>query len=248
MTIAEFRRTFVPLCALLLAAAVAACSGTAVAPEPSVTPPSGSQAVAIPAKGVTLEGRLFGAEYDVGVVLSHMLRGDQTDWFSFADDLATNGYGALTYNFRGYGESGGEVDFGLLDEDLLAAVAFLREQGVRRIFIVGASMGATTSLVVAAREDTDGVVALSPPSTFAEQDALAAAPDITEPKLLLASEELTGDMVSLEELYEAASQPKERETYSGNAHGTDLIDAEVSEHDAAVRRRVLQFLKENSAP
>ena len=62
-------------------------------------------------------------------------------------------------------------------------------------------MGATTSLVVAAREDTYGVVVLSPPSMFAEQDALAAEPDITEPQLFLASEELTGDMVSLEELY-----------------------------------------------
>ena len=246
---AEFPRRFAFSCALLLAVTTAACSSPAVAPEPSkVTPSANSEAITIRVDEVALEGRLFGAEHDVAVILSHMRRADQTAWFDFAMELADAGYAVLTFNFRGYGESEGDQDFDLLDEDLLAAVAFVRDQGSSQVFLVGASMGGTATLVVAEQADVDGAVAVSAPSTFAEQDALAAVATIAEPKLLIASEDATGDMVSLEELLEAALVPKERATYSGTAHGTDLFDPELSEHHATVRERVLRFLEEHRNP
>jgi hypothetical protein len=53
--------------------------------------------------GVQLAGRLFGPEHPrTGVVLAHMLPTDQSSWFEFADMLAGNGYGVLTFDFRGY--------------------------------------------------------------------------------------------------------------------------------------------------
>ena len=53
--------------------------------------------------GVQLAGRLFGPEHPrTGVVLAHMLPADQSSWFEFADVLAGNGYGVLTFDFRGY--------------------------------------------------------------------------------------------------------------------------------------------------
>jgi hypothetical protein len=83
---------------------------------------------------------------------------------------------------------------------------------------------------------------VSAPAQFEGQDALSATPGITEPKLFIASEEDTAAMLSLEELLEAASEPKESETYSGDAHGTNLL---LSEHAAVFRARILQFLREH---
>lgn len=234
---------------LLLAGLLGACADTAVAPHSTViTPPTDSQAVLIPSDTGNLEGRLFGAEHDVAVILSHMRPADQEAWFGLAIELSNNGYATLTYNFRGYGNSDGDEDLATLDDDLNAALAFMRDRGKIRIFLIGASMGGTASLVVAAQQDVAGVIALSPPSIFAGQDALEAMGGIGKPKLVIASEEATGDMVSLNELLEAARAPKEQETYSGTAHGTDLLDPTRSDHQSAVTQRILRFLDENREP
>lgn len=234
-------------CALLLAVLASACAGTAVAPEQPVTPtPHGTENVGIVVieDEIVLRGRLFGAQNDVLVILSHMVRSDQTAWFDFAEKLADSGYAALAYDFRGYGDSDGDQDFDKLDEDLSAVVRYMRDRGKREIFLVGASMGGTTSLVVAAEEDVAGVVAISAPSEFAEQDALGAVPSITAPKLFIASEEDTAVMISLEELLEATGEPKESQTYAGDAHGTNLLQRDQSEHATAVEERIFEFLRD----
>ncbi|MDP3766615.1 MAG: dienelactone hydrolase family protein, partial [Dehalococcoidia bacterium] len=140
-------------------------------------------------------------------------------------------------------DSEGEEDFGKLDEDLSAVLRFARDQGRSEIFLIGASMGGTASLVVAAQEDVAGVVSISAPSEFEGQDALAAVANIDEPKLFIAAEDDTAAMLSLDELAGAASDPKDEQTYTGNAHGTNLFQ---SEHSAEIRQRVLDFLRENS--
>lgn len=234
--------------ALLLALLTVGCAEKAVAPgETEITPPADTENVGIVVveDGIVLNGRLFGAQHEVGVVLSHMRPNDQTAWFSFAQQLAENGYAALTFNFRGYGDSEGDQDFSKLDEDLSAALRYMRDRGKRQLFLVGASMGGTASLVVAAQQDVAGVVAVSAPSQFEDQDALSAVPSVTVAKLFIASEDDEGAMVSLEELLAAAGEPKESQTYTGNAHGTNLFDDDQSEHAAAVRERVLQFLREH---
>ena len=141
-------------CALLLAALGAACAEKAVAPDrESITPPPGTENVYIVSEGdVILNGRLFGAEHEAVVILSHMRPNDQSAWFPFAEELADNGYAALTFNFRGYGESEGDQDFNKLDEDLSAAVRYMRDGGKRESFRVGAMMRDTTSLVTAEGE------------------------------------------------------------------------------------------------
>jgi alpha-beta hydrolase superfamily lysophospholipase len=225
---------------------VAGCASPAVAPEPpTFTPPPETENVGIvlAEDGITLRAHLFGAENDVGVILSHMRPNDQTAWFGFAEQLADAGYAALTFDFRGYGESDGEEDFAALDDDLLAAVEYLRDtRGKRTIFLVGASMGATTSLVVAAEVEFAGVVAVSPPAEFEELSAVEALPQVTEPVLVVASEE-DAPSLELEMLLERAGANVTEELYTGNAHGTDLF---LGEHAGAVSERVLAFLDEHS--
>jgi alpha/beta superfamily hydrolase len=236
----------VPLAgALLLTVLAVACANKAVAPEDHFTPQAGTEnAYIVTDDGVVLNGRLFGAANESVVILTHMRPNDQTAWFDFAKVLEDEGYAALTFNFRGYGDSQGNKDASKLDVDLEGAIRYMRDRGKKRIYLVGASMGATASLVAASKDDVQAVVAISPPARFEDQDALAAVPNVTEPKLLIASE---GDKAALEfaDLVAAAAEPKEIESYTGNAHGTDLF---ASEHAAALQERILSFLREEGGP
>jgi len=242
-------RSLLALCAALLAPLALACADKAVAPE-RVTPPiSGTENVYIvSADDVIVNGRFFGPQHDVAVVLSHMQPNDQTAWFEFAQELADAGYAALTFNFRGYGDSGGEQAFDKLDDDLASVVRYLHDRGKRQVFLVGASMGGTTSLVVASQADVDGVVAISAPAEFEGQDALKAVPSVTVPKLFIASEGDELAALSLEQLLEATGEPKDSQLYPGIAHGTNIFLPEQSDSSAAIRQRIMDFLNEHAGP
>ncbi len=236
---------------LLVASVAAGCAGKAVAPDEPLTPaPSGTEnvGVVVVEDQIVLSGRLFGAQNDTLVILSHMVRSDKTAWYGFAEKLADNGYAALAYDFRGYGDSEGDQDYSKLDDDLSAVVRYMRERGWARIFLVGASMGGTASLVVAAGQDVAGVVTISAPSEFDELHALDAVPNISAPKLFIASEDDTAVMISMDELMAASGEPKESQTYTGDAHGTNLLQPDQSEHVAAVEDRILQFLQDYGGP
>ena len=89
-------------------------------------------------------------------------------------------------------------------------------------------MGGTAALKVAARDEFEGlvagVVAVSAPQAFQGLVVLDDVADIKVPMLFVASE---GDGVafeSLEALYDSATGPKEQQVYSGDAHGTELLE------------------------
>lgn len=194
---------------------------------------------------IVLTGQLFGGENEVGVILSHMRPNDQTAWFPFARRLADEGFAALTYDFRGYGESQGDKDSAKLDDDLREALRFMRQdRGFDTVFLVGASMGATTSLVVAAETEVAGVVAVSPPAQFEEQDALEAVPNVSAPTLLIASAD-DAPSLRFDELLDAAGTGTESQVYSGGAHGTALFEP-ASGHADAVQDLVIEFLRQHS--
>jgi len=239
------RLRFLPFAApLLLAVLAAACANKAHAPEDAFTPVPGTETLGIVSGDVVLNGRLYGSQNDTVVILSHMLPNDQRAWFPFAQVLEDNGYAALTFDFRGFGESAGSKDASTLDDDLSAVIGYIRGRGKTRIFLVGASMGATTSLVVASQEPVNGVVAISPPAKFNEQDGLAAVPLLSVPKLFIASVDDEGAL-QFDDLVAAAAEPKEVESYPGNEHGTALFEGA---HAAEVRQRVLDFLQEQGGP
>jgi len=242
-------RLLVAGCLVIVAAT--ACSngdgdGSPTETQGTIVPPAedvSSVGIVVPEDEIVLNGWLYGSENDPIVVLSHMRPNDQTAWTPFAEELAENGYAALTFDFRGYGISAGDQDFEKLDDDLSAAINYLRATGRDEIFLVGASMGGTTSLVVAAQEDVAGVVSVSAPSEFEDQSANEAMVDVAEPALLLAAEEDTAAMVSLDELLENASGIPESNTYPGDEHGTDLV---LGIYASDVQGDILQFLEEHS--
>jgi len=227
---------------LLVASVTVACAGSVVAPRDDVTPPSDTENVSVVISGdVILNGRLFGGENDPAVILTHMRLNDQTAWFDYAQELADHGYAALTFDFRGYGLSTGDQDYDKLDEDLTAVIEYLRDRGKDDVYLVGASMGATTSLVVAGPASVNAVVAISPPAEFESQSAITAVPTLEAPKLFLVSEE-DAPTLQFDALFEAAAEPKEEELYPGNLHGTDLMDPTKNEGAAVVANRIIDFL------
>lgn len=235
--------------ALLLAVLASGCAGNEVTTgEPTIVHTGEDEAIGVPflddGTQITLRGHFYGPLNEVGVILSHMLPSDQSAWAEFAEELAEEGYAVITFDFRGFGETGGERDLSKLDEDLTRVVGALRDRGKQQLFLIGASMGGTTSLVVAAREDVAGVVAVSAPAEFADQDALAAVASINAPKLFIASEDDTAAAISLAALVGAAGEPKDEQIYSGAAHGTNLLQGE---HAAAFRELILAFLREHSS-
>ena len=191
--------------------------------------------------GVELAGELHGSG-DTAVILLHMSASDREAWTSFAQVLAEEGYTALTFDFRGYGDSGGDRVIEDIWRDALAAVRFMRARGFERIDLVGASMGGTAALIVAAREDLQSVVTLSAPSTFMGLTILPEAVElIEEPKLFVASEGDSGAAVAAQQLHAVAPRPKQVEVVGGSDHGIDMLQGQ---RGGAVRRLVLKFLSE----
>jgi len=224
---------FLSLALLLLVA----CGGEEEA-GPTVDTTTGAPVSFTTYDNVIIDGRLFG-DGDVAVILCHMFPNDQTAWFPFAPELAQKGFAALTFDFRGYGESGGDQEISEIPRDLEAAVDFMRGQGFSEIYLVGASMGGTASLIVAAQDEVAGVVAISAPQSFQGLEALDVVADVTEPKLFIASEGDLSAVSSLELFFEKAPDPKEERLFTGSAHGTELLEGE---HSREFRDLIIGFI------
>ena len=192
--------------------------------------------------GVKLRGRLFG-QGEAFVVLSHAYPEDQTSWYPFAGELANNGYAVFTLDFQGYGVSEGKKEVPRTDEDLVGAVELVQGRGAKQVFLVGASMGGTAALKVAAREDVSGVVTISAPVEFRGLDVRDDVSTVSAPKLFIASEGDRSAAVSASQLFENAPGESDLHIVSGSAHGTDIFDGEAGDE---VRGLILNFLAAHS--
>jgi pimeloyl-ACP methyl ester carboxylesterase len=111
--------------------------------------------------------------------------------------------------------------------------------GIEKVFLVGASMGGTASLVVASRAQVAGVISISSPGQFPPLDATETVDEITAPKLFITSEGDVPQFRSQEAFWEAAREPKQQQVYEGDAHGTALFEGV---HAADFKARLLDFL------
>lgn len=186
--------------------------------------------------GEDLSGTVFGAG-EIGIVLAHMRGRDQSTWADFARRAAADGYQVLTFDFRGYGGSSGERDTDL-DVDLLAAVNTLAERGPNRVAVMGASMGATATVNLAARYDVAAAVSLSAPANFLGLDAAGVASDVAEPLLVVVAE---GDQpyAAAATVIADAAPNAVLEVFDGNAHGTNLF----GDHEIALTGLLLDFVR-----
>ena len=133
--------------------------------------------IVFPAGSLHLEGYYAHSGSGRGVVVTHphpLMGGSLEN--PVVDTLVTTffhqGYATLRFNFRGVGRSEGRYDGGLGEqEDVLSAVGFLQQKGVREILLAGYSFGAWVNVQVLRREPfLSGGVLVSPPIDLMDFD------------------------------------------------------------------------------
>jgi predicted alpha/beta-hydrolase family hydrolase len=219
------------------------CGGASKTPDSAGPGTVGAKVTFSAADGVSLGGHVFGSGHS-GIVLAHMYPADQTSWFATATELAAKGYLVLTFDFRGYGESPGTKQIDRIDKDVDAAVKEIQSLGATSLALVGASMGGTASLVVAAHHPVAAVATLSAPVEFQGLSARQAVTTVTAPKLFLAAEKDAGE-AGARDLYTLAPDPKEIRIFPGSDHGTALLSGSSA---ADVRAILFAFLEKNLPP
>jgi pimeloyl-ACP methyl ester carboxylesterase len=130
--------------------------------------------------GVRLTGRWLAGEPDDGwatdpreaILLLHGWSGSITPDLLDVGPFLRRTAGVLGLDFRGHGGSGdAPTSFGLNEvEDVAGALAWLGERGIRRVALVGSSMGGITAIAA---------VAVLGDGRLASVDADAAAPAVT---------------------------------------------------------------------
>ena len=244
-----------PLLPLLLM--LAACTGISSQAAPTATPfptvPPVPTPPDIPSRPVSfttsdhlnLVGQLYG-QGKTWVICSHMNGTTMSIWSDsgIPQRLAAMGYQVLLYDFRGFGSSAGDVDTTTLDVDLTASVNYAQKQGATKVVLLGASMGGTASLNVAANDPNKALIAavisLSGPQDFGVDVTDAQLKVMTIPKLFLASVDDDTFGSDAQHMYDIASPPKEIHLYEGQNHGTTILNSNDGDDPAL---RILHFIQ-----
>jgi len=137
-----------------------------------------------------IEGLFNKRDQDKGVVVTHphpLYGGDMYNPVveTIVHVYYQKGYSTLKFNFRGVGKSQGEYDNGIGEQkDVLAAIAFLFETGIKQIDLAGYSFGAWVN-AHAIREDASvqNIMMVSPPVGFMDFQSISAMSDL---KLVIA--------------------------------------------------------------
>lgn len=209
-----------------------------MSPEPSPTGTSGPfETVTFTTEdNVSLAGTLFGSG-KIAVILAHQgtYGADQTTWQPFARLLAERGYTALTFDFRGVGQSKGLLRYGDLWIDVMAATKFLQARGYSQIVCAGASMGGTACIYNAAREEYMGLIVLASTMMAGTGENSLRISDDDLAKLMLPKLFITAqyDYYSVindtKRMAELSPDPVSLLLLPETNHGTDLFNTDSGE-------------------
>lgn len=170
-----------------------------------------------------------------GVVLVHMSGRNAKDWRFTAEKLNQAGLATVAVDLRGHGANVPEgatppaltdADYMAMTQDVSAAVAYLRGQGIKEVSIVGASLGASLALKVAAQDPAvSNLVLLSPMMSQKGIDASVALAEYGDrPVLIVVSKE---DMAAAKTGLALDAQAKgyhKLEIYEGAGNGTKMLN------------------------
>jgi pimeloyl-ACP methyl ester carboxylesterase len=157
--------------------------------------------------------------------------------------LASEGFRVLAIDFRGFGCSTGpgqaDFDGAPFENDVLAAVRYLKAHGAGTISVIGGSFGggaAGDASIKSVPGEIDRIV------------FLGAAPNLSADKLksrslfIVARDDSDGTgprLPGIRAQYEKAPQPKELIVLEGSAHAQFLFQTDQS---ARVMQEILRFL------
>jgi pimeloyl-ACP methyl ester carboxylesterase len=180
---------------------------------------------------------------DRAVVLAHGGRFNKESWREQARTLVSAGFEVLAIDFRGFGCSIGpghaDFDNAPFENDVLAAVQYLKTHGVKTVSVVGGSFGggaAGDASIKSMQGEIDRIV------------FLGAAPNLSAEKLksrvlfIVARDDSDGAgprLPGIRAQYEKAPQPKELIVLEGSAHAQFLFQTDQS---GRVMREILRFI------
>jgi dienelactone hydrolase len=174
-----------------------------------------------------------------GVILLHMIYGDQKEWGDFPQKLSDEGYAVFAIDLRGHGKTGGEMDWDQSRDDLQRVWRYMTGRGEvdpNRIAIIGASMGANMALVASAAQPEVGALGLLSPGLdyyrVTTADALAAYGQ--RPLLIVASDEDSYSAESSRQLSELAGDSAELVMYSQAGHGSAMLQSKPELADTLI--------------
>lgn len=191
-------------------------------------------------------GRVCADLYGQGaraVVLAHGGQFKKESWRVQASALISEGFRVMAIDFRGFGCSTGpgqaDFDNAPFENDVLAAVHYLKAHGAKTVSVVGGSFGggaAGDASIKSTPGEIDRVV------------FLGAAPNLSADKLksralfIVARDDANDGgprLPGIRAQYEKAPQPKELIVLDGSAHAQFLFQTEQS---ARVMHEILRFL------
>ncbi|HEV1283945.1 MAG TPA: alpha/beta fold hydrolase [Bryobacteraceae bacterium] len=191
-------------------------------------------------------GRVCADLYGQGsraIVLAHGGRFNKESWRVQAQAMVSQGFRVLAIDFRGFGCSTGpgqaDFDNAPFENDVLAAVRYLKAQGAKTVSVVGGSFGggaAGDASIKSVRGEIDRII------------FLGAAPNLSAEKLksralFIVARDDANDagprLPGIRAQYEKAPQPKELIVLDGSAHAQFLFQ---TDQGARVMHEILRFL------
>jgi pimeloyl-ACP methyl ester carboxylesterase len=191
-------------------------------------------------------GRICADLYGQGaraVVLAHGGRFNKESWREQAQALVSEQFRVLALDFRGFGCSTGpgqtDFDNAPFENDVLAAVRYLKRHGAKTVSVVGGSFGggaAGDASIKSTPGEIDRIV------------FLGAAPNLSAEKLksralfIVARDDGNGAgprLPGIRAQFDKAPQPKELIVLEGSAHAQFLFQTDQSDR---VMREILRFL------
>lgn len=172
------------------------------------------------------------------VILAHGAIFDKESWQPLAEHLAKNGLTVLAIDFRGYGKSTAGKQKNALHLDILGALAYLKENGVHTVSVLGASMGggaAARASVNAQKGDIHKLILLSPVPIQHPEELKA-----DEIIYLGSKDEALAARIKTQ--FQKAPEPKRLKLLSGSAHAQHIFKTAQAEELTAL---ITKFLLEN---
>jgi pimeloyl-ACP methyl ester carboxylesterase len=175
-----------------------------------------------------------------GLLLLHRMHVDRGVWHPFALRMQQSGYIVLALDLRGHAPKGvpptsAPENWADTAGDVHAGLDVLRKQGAdpENLAVVGEGLGGSIALVAAVdTAEIQAVVLLSP---GLEEHGIQAEEILRKlaqrPVLILASEGDAYSAASASALKNAAPGFSELHTYTGTAHGVNLLDTNVEAAD-----------------
>ena len=180
------------------------------------------------------------------VVLAHGGRFNKESWRNQALSLAAAGFRVLAIDFRGFGCSKGpgqqDFDTAPFENDVLAAVHYLKANGAKKVSVVGGSFGGSAAgdaSIKAAPGEIDRIVFLGAAPNLPADGLKSRA-------LFIVARDDRNDsgarLPGIRAQYDRDPQPKRLIVLPGSAHAQFLFQ---TDQGARVMREIVRFL---SAP